>query len=451
MKRILSLFLGSLFFIIGIITPTADAFSSRTNIGRVMPNQILGTRIIRRSPGPSSDDSLHYPSGLVVLQASSNGLQQQQEDEEPNKQFLIKRWKNHHPLVRTWNVLRTFLNLSKVGSSRLGRQLRKRVLILALALVTIASCQQVSPAQASSSTTTETLIESSMMDSSNEVAGVESSQSLDGIDMTVTKDEEMPAEATTYNKNDKSSSSSPIVGKASATAVMVATGAHVFRLNRKQRRLNDNFESWNASWNATTTAEVEKPSLVTVAAGRNSTTATTMDAEIDLQTVEIDSNFQSKKKKDENDEPGFGATPEVREHTDAAAAASSAYQSVPRDDVMKATVEAMKKAGGESTTLEQGLFMEKEKEEESSSDPVKEELDQEEAAVVADLPYIEQTETKQEEKEEETSSSSSSSKYPKERMPIVDPAERAKVSAKYAAIESLEDRAFQILVDLGMI
>jgi hypothetical protein len=37
------------------------------------------------------------------------------------------------------------------------------------------------------------------------------------------------------------------------------------------------------------------------------------------------------------------------------------------------------------------------------------------------------------------------------RMPLTDPIDQVKMATKYAAIKSVEDRAYQILLDLGMI
>lgn len=37
------------------------------------------------------------------------------------------------------------------------------------------------------------------------------------------------------------------------------------------------------------------------------------------------------------------------------------------------------------------------------------------------------------------------------RMPLTDPIDQVKMAAKYAAIESVEDRAYHILLNLGMI
>jgi len=202
---------------------------------------------------------------------------------------------------------------------------------------------------------------------------------------------------------DKSSNN---IGKASATAVMIASGVNVFRLNRNKRRQDEDataFESWNASWNSTTSTS-EPPNGNPVAATTSSSYyMPTMEmyrfVQTDAPTNATTTNWNHNNN-DYDNNSGFVDS-----------------QDVPKDNVMKATVEAMKRAGGESTELVQQQYHQQGDKEPSS-------LEQEE--------------------EEST-------KYPKERMPILDPVEQAKVQAKYAAIESLEDRAFQILLDLGMI
>lgn len=247
------------------------------------------------------------------------------------------------------------------------------------------------------------------------------------------------------NKNDeKSSSASSILAKAAGTAVLVASGAKVFRLNRKQRRENQDlqsFESWNASWNATEAEQLgEAVPVPVILNGMDSYyfNATTEMMEDIAPTMEMNSRFP----KEEYEDQVKPTTPPSSWYTD-----RLDPQSVPKDDVMKATVEAMKRAGGESTkvvqkgsveTLPAQLEVESSKVEEPALRPPA--IKQEPVATPIQVNTVEPVTAKRE-----------PSKYPKARMPIADPVERAKVSSKYAAIESLEDRAFQILLDLGMI
>ncbi|CAJ1932788.1 unnamed protein product [Cylindrotheca closterium] len=283
------------------------------------------------------------------------------------------------------------------------------------------------------------------------------------------------------DKASSSSSSSSYQGKLSATGVvLLAAGVHVFRLQRKQRRLHDNFESWNASWNATTTTtptttsgvkannmvlESKEPFVAAallankaISSNSNSNNGTMSSLRMDdTETMDkppntaVDSSKNSEKNSKKyynDDEPGFGATPEPREHSNNNEEAAS-----KAEDIVKATMKAMGKAGGESTTLEQGFIFlgtDASKTVASSPDPTVEELEQQ-VMTLEDYLNIKVDEELAHHLTSENNNSQEDTKYPKERMPILDPVERAKVSAKYAAIGSLEDRAFQILVDLGMI
>lgn len=271
------------------------------------------------------------------------------------------------------------------------------------------------------------------------------------------------------------------IRNAAVTTAVVAGGAQVFRLQRTRRRQNEMTvpASWNASDCRSTILDDTNGERARVGVFISNNVTNFVDAQIDAKTFTSGITLESPKPQeqplpeyddddyDDDDSKVFSLMDE-QENTPIISDTVVADKDMGKLKAKEAATPVSKKRlkifdssqpedetkvtavihSPEPTGLEQDTAdVDDDKVEPVSTVGPPDGLD-EETATQTETPssFLKKSNTNN-----RNSNNTNNPLYPKERMPVWDPKKRAKIAAKYAAIDSLGDRAYQILKDLKMI